>query len=116
MDSGNIFEVQAELCHAMSHPIRMQIMHLLRDGPLSVNGIASGTNSHQATVSRNLAVLRNAGIVTTQRDGTSILYQVANPKLMSICDLMREVLIEQINDRSSLFHIDGVIDTHAKGG
>lgn len=116
MDKENIFAVQAALCHALGHPIRMQIMHLLRDGPLSVNDIASGTNSHQTTVSRNLATLRNAGIVTTHRDRTSILYQVANPKLMDVCDLMKEVLIEQINDRSSLLNMYEDTDTQAKGG
>jgi ArsR family transcriptional regulator len=97
-----IFEIQAELCRAMGHPLRMEIMHLLRNGPLNVSDIASETHSHQATISRNLTVLRNAGVVITQRAGNSILYQVANPKLMNVCDLMREVLIEQIGERSKL--------------
>jgi len=80
----------------------MEIMHLLRTGPLNVSDIASATRSHQATVSRHLTILRNAGVVVTQREGNSILYQVANPKLVNVCDLMREVLIEQIGERSKL--------------
>ena len=116
MDNERIFEVQAALCHAMGYPIRMQIMHLLRNGSLSINDIASAANTHQTTISRNLAILRNAGIVTTRRVGTSILYHVANPKMMSICDLMREVLLEQINDRSNLLDIEEVIAIHTKGG
>lgn len=106
MNHEKIFEIQAGLCRAMGNPLRMEIMHLLRNGPLNVGDIASATHSHQATISRNLTILRNAGVVTTRRNGNNILYQVANPKLMSVCDLMREALMEQIGKQSQLidFH------------
>jgi ArsR family transcriptional regulator len=80
----------------------MEIMHVLQNGPLSVNDIVSATGRHQATVSRNLATLRSAGVVVTRRQGSNVLYQVANPKLMSVCNLMREVLLEQLGERSRL--------------
>jgi ArsR family transcriptional regulator len=69
---------------------------------LNVNDITSAVKQHQATVSRNLTILRNAGIVVTQREGNNILYRVANPKLVDVCNLMREVLIEQIGEHSKL--------------
>lgn len=106
MSQEKIFEIQAELCRAMGNPLRMEIVHLLRSGPLSVNDIAASVGQHQATVSRNLTVLRNAGIVVTHREGNTILYRVANPKLVEVCDLMREVLIEQIDERSKLLGLD----------
>jgi DNA-binding transcriptional ArsR family regulator len=102
MRNQTIFEIQAELCRAMGNPLRMKIMHLLRDRPMNVNDIASITHTHQATASRNLTVLRNAGIVMAHREGTNIIYQVANPKIMSVCDMMRDVLTEQIGERSKL--------------
>jgi len=102
MSNQTIFEIQAELCRAMGNPLRMEIMHLLRAGPMNVNDIASATHTHQATISRNLTTLRNAGIVMTHRKGNNVLYHVANPKLISVCDLMREVLVEQISERSKL--------------
>ena len=102
MSGEKIFEIQAELCRAMGNPLRMEIVHLLRNGPLNVNDITSAVGQHQATVSRNLTILRNAGIVLTQRDGNNILYHVANPKLVHVCSLMREVLTEQIGERSKL--------------
>ena len=106
MSHEKIFEIQAELCRAMGNPLRMEIVHILRSGPLNVNDIASTVGQHQATVSRNLTILRNAGIVLTDRDGNNVLYQVANPKLVDVCDLMREVLLEQINERSKLLGLD----------
>ena len=106
MSHEKIFEIQAELCRAMGNPLRMEIVHLLRSGSLNVNDIASAVDQHQATVSRNLTVLRNAGILVTRRDGNNVLYQVANPKLVDVCDLMREVLTEQIDERSKIFGLD----------
>jgi ArsR family transcriptional regulator len=106
MSHEKIFEIQADLCRAMGNPLRMEIMHLLRSGPMNVNDIASAVDQRQATVSRNLTILRNAGIVVTQRDGNNIMYQVANPKLVDVCDLMREVLTEQIEERSKFFGLD----------
>ncbi len=102
MSRETIFEIQAELCRAMGNPLRMEIMHLLRAGPMSVNDIASATHTHQATISRNLATLRNVGIVVAHRERNNALYQVANPKIMSVCDMMREVLSEQIGEHSKL--------------
>lgn len=101
-----IFEIQAELCKAMGNALRMEIVHLLRNGPQNVNDIATAVEQHQATVSRNLTILRNAGIVNTERDGNNILYQIANPKLVDVCDLMREVLIDQIDQRSKLLDLN----------
>ncbi len=105
MGQQKIFEIQAELCRAMGNPLRMEIMHLLRNRPMSINDIASATQQHQVTISRHLAILRNAGIVVTRRERTNILNQVANPKIMEVCDLMREVLIEQITERSKLMEL-----------
>ncbi len=102
MSKQTVFEIQAELCKAIGNPLRMEILHLLRDRPLSVSEIASATGQDQTTISRNLATLRNAGVVVSQREGNNILYRIANPKLMRICDSMREVLSEQIGERSRL--------------
>jgi ArsR family transcriptional regulator len=116
VSNGNVFKIQAALCQAMGHPLRMQIMYILRDGPMNVNEIASAAHTLQTTISRNLAILRNARIVTTYRDGSSIFYQVSNPKLMSVCDLMREVLIEQIRKNSRFTESDEVTGFHLQEG
>ncbi len=82
-------------------------MDLLRDGPLSVSDIASATSHPATAISQNLAVLRNAGIVVAQRERNNILYHIANPKMMRVCDLLREVLKEQIRrTRQNLGSLD----------
>ena len=97
-----IFDLQAELCSAMSHPVRVRIVHLLRDGSKRVNSIAEELGITQATTSRHLAVLRNVGILSSQRQGTDIIYQITNPKITDICEAMRKVLAERESHRSEI--------------
>ena len=97
-----IFLLHAEICKTLSNPIRLEIISLLRDGKKSVNEIASLTGIRQATVSQHLALLRQRGVVTTRREGINVYYDVANPKITKACDLMREVMFENIANMREL--------------
>lgn len=95
MSTQSIFELQAELCQAMSNPVRVQLVHLLREGPRRVGDLVQVTGFDPATVSRNLGVLKSRGILAVRREGKDIYYFIANPKITEVCDLMRQVLLEQ---------------------
>lgn len=61
---------------ALADPTRRAILQLLRSGPRSSGEIAEHFPSAWATISRHLAVLRDAELVTTERNGSSILYEL----------------------------------------
>jgi DNA-binding transcriptional ArsR family regulator len=102
MNTPAIYELQAELCRAMSHAGRIEILHALREGPKRVSDIAREIDSSQVTVSRHLAVLRHSGIVAAQRQGQDVYYSVVNPKILEVCSLMLDVLSEQAAHQSEL--------------
>jgi ArsR family transcriptional regulator len=102
LNEKRIFQMHAEICKTLSNPIRLEILSKLRDGKKAVNEIATLTGVRQATVSQHLAVLRQRGVVSTRRDGINVYYDVANPKITMACDLMREVLFENIADLSEI--------------
>jgi len=102
MNQFSIFELQAELCRALSHPVRLELLHLLRAGPKRVSDLAQMTGSTQGNVSRHLAVLRNSGILLAHHHGRDILYQIVDPGISDLCDLMRQVLIEQAARQSKV--------------
>jgi ArsR family transcriptional regulator len=97
-----IYTLQAELCHSMGHPTRIQILHLLFDGPKNVGEIALSSGLGQSTVSRHLAILKRNNLVIAQRHGQEIIYAVANPKIIDVCNLMRGVISEQLAERSKM--------------
>lgn len=102
MSERSLFEIQAELCQCMANAVRIEIVHVLRDGPQRSGDIARLIGQPQTKVSRHLGVLRNGGVVVAQRRQRNVVYQIANPKLVGICDLMREVLVEEAARRSQL--------------
>jgi DNA-binding transcriptional ArsR family regulator len=110
MSQRSIFEIQADLCRCMSSPIRLEIVYILRDGPQRVSEIARITGHSQVTISRHLGVMRNGSIVIAHRHAQDVVYQIANPKIVNICDLMREVLMEEASHRSKL--MEGFQDEH----
>jgi DNA-binding transcriptional ArsR family regulator len=98
----SIFEIQADLCRCMSNTTRIEIVHCLRDGPERVSEIARITGHSQAMISRHLGLLRNGGVVNAKHHAQEVVYQIANSKIVDICDLMREVLAEEAFHQSEL--------------
>ena len=91
-----IYELHADVCRILSHAKRLEILNTLRDKEMSVRELKELTGLAKANLSQQLAVLRQRKIVTTRREGVNIYYRIANPKVIKACDLMREVLYEQL--------------------
>lgn len=60
---------------ALGHPLRRQVMDLLRKGPRTSGDLAEAFDASWPTVSRHLAVLKDADLITAERQGTSIIYR-----------------------------------------
>jgi len=64
-----------EVFKALGHPLRRQIMALLRQGPKSSGDLADQFDAAWPTVTRHLNVLKDADLITAERQGTSIIYR-----------------------------------------
>jgi ArsR family transcriptional regulator, virulence genes transcriptional regulator len=97
-----VFEMHAEFCKTLAHPLRVELMKVLSDGERRVSDLAQAVDTRQPLVSQHLAVLRHLGLVRTRRDGNEVYYRVAYPKMVQACDLLREVLFEQLRTGDGL--------------
>ena len=85
-------DFEADLFRALSHPVRVRILDLLRAaGSLTVGEIQQRLGLHAANISQHLAVLRIRRIVSTRREGTSIWYTIAEPGLLDVLDAARRL-------------------------
>lgn len=100
-----LFEMQSEVCKTLSSPKRLEILNALKDGEKTVTELVNILGVPKANVSQHLAVMRHAGILKSRRDGVSIYYTVANQKVIKACVLMREVLTEQMKEKTRFFKI-----------
>jgi ArsR family transcriptional regulator, virulence genes transcriptional regulator len=89
------FEMQAQFCQSLGNTIRLQIIDILQEGPKPVNEIAGIVGAPQPTVSRHLSVLRSTGLLASERRGTEVYYEITNPKVVEVCEMMRSILAER---------------------
>ncbi|GMR04662.1 MAG: metalloregulator ArsR/SmtB family transcription factor [Thermodesulfobacteriota bacterium] len=94
--------MQSEICKTLSNPKRLEIIYVLKDGEKSAGEITAEMGLAKANVSQHLSVLKSCGVVRSRRDGVNIHYSITNPKIVRACALMREVLMEQIEERRDL--------------
>ena len=76
----------------LGEPMRLRILQAVCQGPRSVGDIVSATGSTQANVSKHLALLAAAGVLTRKKDGQCVFYGVKDPTMIRICELVRAQL------------------------
>ena len=91
-----IFELQANICQTMANAKRLEIISVLCDREVSVGEIAEKMDIRTANLSQHLSIMKTKGILTSRRDGVHIYYRIANPKVVKACNLMKEIMIEQM--------------------
>ena len=97
-----VSQMEAELCSAFSDPTRILILYALDEQPRSVTELTVELNLAQPTTSRHLKVLRDRGLVVAERQGTSMLYKLADRRLIDALDILRTVLRDRIMHRANL--------------
>lgn len=94
-----LYELHAEICKTLSNAKRLQIINVLRHGEMSVGELASKINIRIANVSQHLAIMNQKGILKRRREGLNIYYSISHPKVVQAFNIMREVLLEHLEDQ-----------------
>jgi DNA-binding transcriptional ArsR family regulator len=84
-----------ELFKILTHPTRLAILEMLRDGEECVCHMTAMLGLRQAYVSQQLMVLREAGLVIDRRDGWNIFYRVTRPEVYGVLDAARTMVAGQ---------------------
>lgn len=82
------YKEKADLLKALAHPTRLCIVHGLIENECNVNGIIECMQMPQSTVSQQLGILRNNGIIEGRRRGTEICYSVTNTQVRKLVNML----------------------------
>jgi len=93
-----VLNLQAELCQALSDPKRLFIIKQLRGGEKTVGELTAILGIKQSNTSQHLAVLRRIGVITPRKEGNTVYYRLAHSKIAEACDLVHEVIAEQLKN------------------
>lgn len=93
-------QLMSNFFKALAHPIRIQILRLLENGPLCVCDILPRVESEQSNTSQHLSVLRQIGLLESRRDGTKVIYTVAYPDIYEILRASETILKNQMKENN----------------
>jgi ArsR family transcriptional regulator len=89
------YDRQAGLLKTLAHPVRLQILDILRDGEQCVCHLEAALGLRQAYVSQQLMVLRKAGLVADRKDGLRVYYRVLDPSVYGVLEVARSLVSRQ---------------------
>jgi ArsR family transcriptional regulator len=97
-----IIQLEADFCAALSEPTRIIILYALNDRSLNVTELTTELGIPQPTTSRHLKVLRERGLVYSERQGTVITYHLADKRVIQAMDLLRSAMRDRMAHRANL--------------
>lgn len=104
-----VSQLHAELCSALADPTRLIILYTLAEKPHNVTELTQSLKLSQPTISRHLKVLRDRNLVIGNRQGTTMLYTIADHRIIDALDILRSIMRDRIQYRANL--IDEYIST-----
>lgn len=95
-------EVKAELFKALGHPARVRALEVLADGERAVGELQPLVGIESSHLSHQLAVLRRAGLVTTRKEGSSVVYALRDPLVAELLAVARQLLLLHLAETRDL--------------
>jgi DNA-binding transcriptional ArsR family regulator len=97
-----LVELIARRFRVIGEPMRIRLLDRLRNGEASVNELTADLGASQQNVSKHLALLAEAGIVARRREGTHVLYSIADQSIFSLCEEVCGGLQRQLSELNAL--------------
>jgi DNA-binding transcriptional ArsR family regulator len=91
-----LYQMQADLCASLAHPVRLEILDMLFQGDCTGSDLTQALGIPKANVSQHISILRDAGIVVTRRNGVQIEVSLAVPEVREACGLVKKALAQKI--------------------
>lgn len=99
---AEVIQLHAEICGGLADANRIMILYELSAGPKNVTELCTSLKMPQPLVSRHLKILRERGMVTTERRGTVMIYTLSDARLIQALDLLRAVMRDNLTKRAAL--------------
>lgn len=97
---NNIFLLHANICKTLANPRRLEIIAALRDDELNATQLTQKVGMSKANLSQHMSILIQKGVVLSRREGINVFYKLSDEKITKACDLMREVLIKNLEQNN----------------
>lgn len=97
-----IFEIHADICKVFTNAKRLEILNTLMNKEMTASELIKKIGLSKANLSQHMSILKSKGVVLSRRERVNIYYRISNPKIIQAYDLMREVLLEQLQEKGKM--------------
>lgn len=104
MADKKIYELHANICKALGHATRIEIIDLLQNKELTYSEIHTELGGPKSSLAQHLTVLSSKGILNQRREGLNVYYRISSVKVTKACQLMREVLIDNFKKQNQVLN------------
>jgi len=98
------YKIKADFLKVLSHPIRLQIIELLKTGEKNVGTITKTIGIPQSSLSRHLLFLREGGILKSKQQGTVIYYSIENHDIFRVLRPIAEMLRKKLKKTEAVLN------------
>ncbi|WP_223068186.1 ArsR/SmtB family transcription factor [Paenibacillus caui] len=101
----NIHQFKAEFFKALAHPMRIRILEVLSEGERNVNELQAILGSEGSAVSQQLAVLRSKNLVSTVKEGTTVVYSLRDPLIKELLAVAKQIFNNHLVEAISVLEV-----------
>lgn len=94
-------DMYVRIYKALAHPIRIKIVRTLREGPLCVCTLNENVEFSQSNLSQHLKILKDAGILKSEKDSIRILYSIKDDEVKNLLDVTEKIIKNEISMMNS---------------
>lgn len=93
-----VFKIKADFLKCLAHPARLAVIEYLKTREASVGQIVSALKLEQSGLSKHLAHLRQAGIVTSRQEGVTVYYSIRDRDIFLVLRPIAEILRKKLRE------------------
>lgn len=97
-----LHQAKAELFRTLGHPVRIRVLELLVERPHQVRELLAEIEVEASNLSQQLAVLRRADLVTSTREGSTVVYRLSTPDVAEMMLAARRILTSVLSGQEQL--------------
>ncbi|WP_238581638.1 ArsR/SmtB family transcription factor [Demequina aestuarii] len=97
-----LHQAKAELFRTLGHPVRIRVLELLLEEPKQVRELLGEIEVEASNLSQQLAVLRRSGIVSSYREGATVMYRLSTPDVAELMGSARRILASMLTSQEDL--------------
>ena len=102
MTDKKIYALHANVCKALGHPTRIEIIDILQNKEMTFGEILEKIGGPKSNLSQHLSSMVTKGILVQRKNGLNVFYKLTSQKVSKACQIMREVLIDNLKKQNEI--------------